>query len=43
MRLGDFMINNPEDIINYQVAVKNNGDVSLTNVTVDDPLITLAR
>ena len=40
---GDFMINNPEDIINYQVAVKNNGDVSLTNVTVDDPMITLKK
>ena len=37
------MINNPEDIINYQVAVRNNGDVSLTNVTVDDPLVSLAK
>ena len=36
---GDFMINYPGDIINYQVAVKNNGDVSLTNVIVDDPMV----
>jgi uncharacterized repeat protein (TIGR01451 family) len=40
---GDFMINYPGDIINYQVAVKNNGDLSLTNVTVDDPMLTLEK
>ena len=41
--IGDFMINTADDVINYQVAVKNNGDVSLTNISVDDPLITLNK
>ena len=38
---GDYMINQPGDIINYQIAVKNNGDVDLTGVSVNDPMITL--
>ena len=36
---GDFMINNPGDVINYQIAVENNGDVDLQNVHVTDSLI----
>ena len=40
---GDHMINSPGDVITYQVAVKNNGDVDLTGVSVDDPLITLTK
>jgi uncharacterized repeat protein (TIGR01451 family) len=39
---GDYMINNPGDIIQYQVAVQNNGKVDLTGVSVHDPMITLA-
>ncbi len=38
---GDYMINQPGDVINYQIAVKNNGDVDLTGISVDDPMITL--
>jgi uncharacterized repeat protein (TIGR01451 family) len=36
---GDHMIDSPGDIINYQIAVKNNGDVTLHNVHVTDSLI----
>jgi uncharacterized repeat protein (TIGR01451 family) len=36
---GDFMINQPGDVINYQIAVENNGDVDLHNVHVTDSLI----
>ena len=36
---GDYMINNPGDVINYQIAVKNNGDVDLHSVDVTDSLI----
>ncbi len=36
---GDFMINNPGDVINYQIAVKNNGNADLHNVHVTDSLI----
>ena len=40
--VGDYMINNPGDVIQYQVAVQNNGKVDLTGVSVRDPMITLA-
>jgi methanogen extracellular protein (TIGR04279 family)/PGF-CTERM protein/uncharacterized repeat protein (TIGR01451 family) len=40
---GDYIINNPGDVINYQVAVKNNGHEDLTGVSVDDPMITLTK
>jgi trimeric autotransporter adhesin len=36
---GDFMINQPGDVINYRIAVENNGDVDLHNVHVADSLI----
>ena len=36
---GDYMINQPGDIINYQIAVKNNGDVDLSGVSVNDLMI----
>jgi methanogen extracellular protein (TIGR04279 family)/PGF-pre-PGF domain-containing protein/uncharacterized repeat protein (TIGR01451 family) len=36
---GDFTVNEPGDIINYQIAVKNNGNVNLHNVKVTDSLI----
>ncbi|MDI9394254.1 MAG: internalin, partial [Euryarchaeota archaeon] len=39
---GDFVINEPGDIIEYQIIVKNEGNVNLTGVTVSDPMITLA-
>ncbi len=37
--VGDFMVNNPGDVINYQIAVRNNGDIDLKNVSVIDPNI----
>jgi len=40
---GDKIINNPEDVINYQVAVKNNGKVDLTGVKVSDPMVKLTE
>ena len=40
---GDYMINQPGDVINYQIAVKNNGAIDLTGVSVSDPMIALAR
>jgi uncharacterized repeat protein (TIGR01451 family) len=36
---GDFIINQPGDVINYQIAVENNGNVDLHNVHVTDSLI----
>ncbi|HOW15748.1 PGF-CTERM sorting domain-containing protein, partial [Methanosarcina sp.] len=38
---GDCIINEPGDIIEYQIMVENGGDVDLTGVTVSDPMITL--
>jgi hypothetical protein len=38
---GDYMINEPGDVINYQVAVRNKGNVKLTGVSVNDPMVTL--
>ncbi|MDY9928170.1 PGF-CTERM sorting domain-containing protein, partial [Methanosarcina sp.] len=38
---GDCIINKPGDIIEYQVAVKNEGRVDLTGISVKDSLITL--
>ena len=40
---GNQKIDNAGDIINYQVAVKNNGDVDLTGISVDDPMVTLTK
>ena len=37
---GNQKIDNVGDVINYQVAVKNNGNVDLTDVSVDDPKVT---
>jgi PKD repeat protein len=42
-KAGDGIINQPGDIINYQIAVKNYGNKYLTNVTVSDPKINLAE
>jgi len=42
-RAGDCIINEAGDIIEYQIAVKNNGKGNLTNVTVNDSLITLTK
>ena len=38
---GDCIINKPGDIIEYQIAVKNEGKVDLTGILVNDPMITL--
>ena len=38
---GDCIINEPGDIIQYQVIVKNGGKVDLTGIEVEDPLIKL--
>ncbi|RPJ75960.1 MAG: PKD domain-containing protein, partial [Alphaproteobacteria bacterium] len=38
---GDWIINEPGDVVNYQIVVKNNGDVDLTDVSVSDPMVTL--
>ncbi len=38
---GDFIVNRAGDVIEYQIAVKNNGKVDLTGVSVSDPLIQL--
>jgi PGF-pre-PGF domain-containing protein len=38
---GDYMINEPGDVINYQVAVRNNGNVKLTGISVNDPMVKL--
>ncbi len=40
---GDRIINKAGDIIQYLVAVKNIGDVNLTNVTVADPMVNLTK
>jgi PKD repeat protein len=40
---GDKIINTPGDVINYQVAVKNDGKVDLTGVKVSDPMIELTE
>ncbi|MGB9929106.1 MAG: DUF7507 domain-containing protein [Methanosarcina sp.] len=40
-KAGDGIINAPEDTIEYQVIVKNTGEINLTNVSVVDSLITL--
>ena len=40
---GNQKIDNAGDVINYQVAVKNNGDVDLTEISVDDPMVTLTK
>ena len=38
---GDCIINDPGDIIQYQVIVKNEGKVDLTGIEVEDPLVEL--
>ncbi|AKB20952.1 DUF11 domain-containing protein [Methanosarcina sp. WH1] len=38
---GDRKINEAGDIIEYQIVVKNEGNVDLTGVSVSDPMITL--
>ncbi len=38
---GDFIVNRAGDIIEYQIAVKNNGKVDLTGVSVSDPMVQL--
>jgi trimeric autotransporter adhesin len=38
---GDFIINEPGDVINYQIVVENNGDEDLTDVSVEDSMIDL--
>ena len=40
---GDHIINKVGEIIQYQVAVKNNGNVDLTGISVDDPMVTLTK
>jgi uncharacterized repeat protein (TIGR01451 family) len=40
---GDHMINNPGDVINYQVIVKNNGNMDLTGISVSDPMVDLTK
>ena len=40
---GDYMINEPGDVINYQIAVKNNGVIALTGVNVSDPMVCLKK
>jgi uncharacterized repeat protein (TIGR01451 family) len=41
--VGDHMINNLGDVINYQVAIKNTGNMALTGVSVDDPMVDLTK
>jgi uncharacterized membrane protein len=38
---GDCIINSPGDIIQYRVVVKNEGNVDLNNISINDPLINL--
>ena len=38
---GDKIINEPGDIIEYQVAIKNNGNMDFTEVSVSDPMVEL--
>lgn len=40
---GDNIINEVGDIIQYRVAVKNNGNIDLTNVLVNDPMVNLTK
>ncbi len=40
---GDNIINEVGDVINYQVAVKNNGNINLTGVLVSDPMVNLTK
>jgi uncharacterized repeat protein (TIGR01451 family)/PGF-CTERM protein len=40
---GDHMINNPGDVINYQVAIKNTGNMDLTGISVSDPMVNLTQ
>jgi M6 family metalloprotease-like protein/uncharacterized repeat protein (TIGR01451 family) len=39
----DKILNDPGDIINYQVVVENIGNVKFTNVNVSDPMVTLTK
>ncbi len=39
--IGDCIINEAGDIIEYRIAVKNDGKVDLTDVSVNDPMISL--
>jgi PKD repeat protein len=41
--VGDRIINTPGDIIQYQVAVKNNGNVKLTGFSINDPMVNLTK
>ncbi|MDQ1252134.1 MAG: hypothetical protein QG646_1249 [Euryarchaeota archaeon] len=38
---GNYMVDRPGDVIQYQVAVKNKGNIALTGVSVNDPMVTL--
>jgi uncharacterized repeat protein (TIGR01451 family) len=40
---GDRIINEVGDVINYQVVVKNNGNIDLTDVLVSDPMVDLTK
>jgi len=40
---GDNILNEAGDVINYQVAVKNNGDINLTGILVSDPMVNLTK
>ena len=40
---GNQKIDNVGDVINYQVAVKNNGNIDLTDVSVDDQMVDLSK
>ena len=41
--VGDRIINTPGDMIQYQVAVKNNGNVKLTGFSINDPMVNLTK
>src|SRR5674476_1037984 len=38
---GDCIVNSPGDEVPYRIVIKNDGNVNLTGVSVDDPMITL--
>jgi uncharacterized repeat protein (TIGR01451 family) len=40
---GDHIINEIGDIIQYQIAIKNNGNMDLTGVLVSDPMVNLTK
>ena len=40
---GDNILNEAGDIIQYQVAAKNNGDINLTGILVSDPMVNLTK